>query len=76
MDDLKPYVLTGATENSISIKSLAEHLTLDELRSKSGRLNDLGYYIIYEILCTNGSIELSDIIVRWSPQGKIINQYE
>ena len=70
MDDLKPYMLTDATENSISIKSLAEHMTLDELRSKSSRLNDLGYYVIYTISCTNGSIELSDIIIRWSPQNK------
>ena len=74
MDDLKPYVLTDATENSISIESLAEHLTYDELRGKCSRLNDLGYYVVYDILCTKGSIELGDIVIRWSPQEKNMEQ--
>lgn len=74
MDDLKPYVLTGATENSVSVRSLAEHLTYDELRGKCSRLYDLGYFVMYNILCTNGNVELDDIVVRWSPQRKEMEQ--
>lgn len=70
MDNFKPYVLTDATENSVSVRSLAEHLTYDELRGKCSRLYGLGYFVMYNILCTNGYLELGDIVVRWSPQRK------